>query len=337
MLKDEVETCGTSINLLDVMNAPGIFSNGKRLREYSMKDIPALSGKLIQEFDKRRSIKDMFTSRPSAKAAPVTAVATPANTPPMDLSIASLIGTHPSPSLPVPALKEVVQPSTNDRKRSAPAAATSRTLKRTKSGSTVGGESSLKGQSSLKGFFKPKLPVVTGVAREASVEEVSEQSPTKQGMGIPRPATPPSTVDEVASVASFGESPFASQKSPSIPASPSQFVDPFVSRESWGKLFSKPMAPRCEGHAEPCKTMKTKKPGFNCGRDFWMCARYVRPVLLDVLTSKSTFCNIQGVKTNSCCTCRPLGPTGHKERNTEWRCSTFIWSSDWNGVTDKNG
>jgi len=26
---------------------------------------------------------------------------------------------------------------------------------------------------------------------------------------------------------------------------------------------------------------------------------------------------------------RPLGPSGDKERGTEWRCGTFIWSSDW--------
>lgn len=54
---------------------------------------------------------------------------------------------------------------------------------------------------------------------------------------------------------------------------PEEFVDPIVSKESWSKLFTKPSAPRCEGHDEPCKMMKTKKTGFNCGRDFWMCTR----------------------------------------------------------------
>jgi AP endonuclease-2 len=28
---------------------------------------------------------------------------------------------------------------------------------------------------------------------------------------------------------------------------------------------------------------------------------------------------------------RPLGPSGDKEQGTEFRCRTFIWSSDWNG------
>ena len=70
-------------------------------------------------------------------------------------------------------------------------------------------------------------------------------------------------------------------------------------RAAWSHLFKKPIAPKCEGHAEPCKSMQTRKPGANCGRAFWMCAR-------------------------------PLGPSGQKERGTQWRCPTFIWCSDWN-------
>lgn len=84
------------------------------------------------------------------------------------------------------------------------------------------------------------------------------------------------------------------------PISPSGRVyDPIVSKESWSTLFSKPKVPRCESHNEPCTRMQTKKSGFNCGREFYMCAR-------------------------------PLGPSGSKERNTQWRCPTFIWTSDWN-------
>ena len=76
----------------------------------------------------------------------------------------------------------------------------------------------------------------------------------------------------------------------------------FEAKKSWGKLFKKPVAPKCE-HGEPCKTMLTKKPGVNCGRSFWMCNR-------------------------------PLGPSGNKERNTQWRCQTFIWASDWDTHQD---
>lgn len=81
--------------------------------------------------------------------------------------------------------------------------------------------------------------------------------------------------------------------------------DPVESKESWSKLFTKPAAPRCEGHDEPCISLLTKKSGINCGRSFWICPR-------------------------------PLGPTGSKEKNTQWRCHTFIWCSDWNSNTAPN-
>lgn len=81
--------------------------------------------------------------------------------------------------------------------------------------------------------------------------------------------------------------------------------DPIVSKESWSRLFAKPAAPRCESHREPCMRLQSKKKGFNLGREFWMCAR-------------------------------PLGPSGNKERGTQWRCTTFIWASDWQGANDGN-
>jgi len=75
--------------------------------------------------------------------------------------------------------------------------------------------------------------------------------------------------------------------------------DPVASKESWSRLLRKPATPLCE-HSEPCKSMLTRKKGENQGRSFWMCQR-------------------------------PLGPSGNKEKGTQWRCSTFIWSSDWKG------
>lgn len=76
--------------------------------------------------------------------------------------------------------------------------------------------------------------------------------------------------------------------------------DPIVSKESWDTLFRKKAAPLCDSHKEPCKSMVTRKKGENQGRSFWMCAR-------------------------------PLGPSGQKEKGTEWRCGTFVWCSDWKG------
>ena len=52
-------------NILDIMNPPGMFENGMRLREYSTKDVPSLSGKLLTEFNKRQNIRDMFNKKPA--------------------------------------------------------------------------------------------------------------------------------------------------------------------------------------------------------------------------------------------------------------------------------
>ena len=40
--------------------------------------------------------------------------------------------------------------------------------------------------------------------------------------------------------------------------------DPIQAKESWSKLLSKRVVPRCE-HNEPCISLLTKKPGINCG------------------------------------------------------------------------
>jgi AP endonuclease-2 len=81
-----------------------------------------------------------------------------------------------------------------------------------------------------------------------------------------------------------------------------------ASKASWATLFTRKPPPRCEDHAEPCISLTTKKPGVNCGRKFWMCPR-------------------------------PIGPSGAKEKGTQWRCATFIWGSDWNapGASDPGG
>ena len=48
-----------------------------------------------------------------------------------------------------------------------------------------------------------------------------------------------------------------------------------VDSSSWNKLFTKPNAPLCEKHMEPCIELVTKKPGPNNGRHFWICSRSV--------------------------------------------------------------
>ena len=60
---------GKEVDVRDVMNPAGMFKDGKRLREYSMKNLLPLSGKLIPEFDRRRNIRDMFSRKPSLPTA----------------------------------------------------------------------------------------------------------------------------------------------------------------------------------------------------------------------------------------------------------------------------
>ena len=188
-------------------------------------------------------------------------------------------------------------------KRAASDAQSSKGAKRTKGKATSAAAStSEKGQPTLKGFFAPKTVAQAiannGQSANAAATPLSEAA-TSGAAGMLPPDTgvtsPPSTAIP------REPSPPIPEEEYTAPPSPTTFVDPIASKNSWSKLFSKPIAPRCE-HDEPCKTMKTKKPGFNCGREFWMCVR-------------------------------PLGPSGAKEKGSEWRCGTFIWSSDWTGGT----
>ncbi|KAL8914140.1 MAG: hypothetical protein Q9171_001135 [Xanthocarpia ochracea] len=334
-LMDQIDIHGETVHTLDVMNPQGVFLNGIRQREYSTCDMLSLSGKLIPEFDGRRNIKDMFTRKPSLAKSPSTATSladTEQEDSNTDDTVGSSIEQVPQAGSPRSiaatgqTAKEIV-PHVAGKKRSFAATSTSRPLKRSKSGASGPVvPSNSKGQQSLKGFFfKP-----TATAQVGSTTPSPTQDAEKQNGDSPKPVleaaiefnpsnTEPSTQNNTAELFSSisPTSPLARQGpgstgTRSAQTSPSKkeyeegdldkVHDPIQSKESWTKLFTKPAAPRCEGHNEPCKTMLTKKSGMNCGRSFWMCAR-------------------------------PLGPSGQKEKNTQWRCPTFIWCSDWNSTT----
>jgi AP endonuclease-2 len=285
------------IHVLDMMNPVGMFRDGVRQRDYNpTKDVPPLSGRLLAEFTKRRNIRDMF-NKTSVLTKQIPAPA---------LIEASLIPngevTVPLPGATNIANKELVplaeaflansagnkripptsSPLNSPEKRSAPSTSPVKSGKRSKSGavSTLGNSASLaKGQQSLKGFFQTQNRTIDHshtLARSPSSSVTKDASDR-----ISTQATIPSP-----SSSSYAQTdPLASQE---------------ASKEGWTKLFSKRPPPRCEGHAEPCMLLTTKKPGVNCGRQFWMCSR-------------------------------PIGPSGQKENGTQWRCSTFIWASDWKG------
>jgi AP endonuclease-2 len=279
--KEVVDWQGQESHILDILNPPGMFRDGIRQREFSSaNDTLPMSGKLLPEFDKRRSIRDMFTRKPTLSKTESTAKPEPDE-------VESTKAPNTNTRLEGPLKRtlerkggsaEAENGANSQRtaeKRRASATSPAKPIKRTKPmNSSASSQPLTKGQQSLKGFF---------TSRPAGHASITQTQP-------PPPASPSSTTRSTKNV------------SPPPIASPSanseSFVDPETSREGWTKLFSKKPDPRCEGHGEPCKSLTTKKPGANCGRQFWICAR-------------------------------PLGPTGQKELGTQWRCGTFIWASDW--------
>jgi AP endonuclease-2 len=284
-------------HILDMMNPPGMFIEGVRQRDYSpINDVPLLSGKLLTEFTKRRNIRDMFnktavlmkkTPAPTLIEAPLTSIVNAAvltseatnvvdkKYMPLDEAfLANAAGNRRIP--PTPSLLN------SPEKRSAPSTSPAKPVKRSKSGgvSSSGNSTSLdKGQRSLKGFFQTQTK---STDPSSTLAVVSSSSASKDGSD--RLPTQP-TIQSTSPSSFAGTDPLASQE---------------ASKEGWTRLFSQKPPPRCEGHAEPCIILTTKKPGVNCGRQFWMCSR-------------------------------PIGPSGQKENGTQWRCSTFIWASDWKG------
>ena len=293
---------------------------GKRQREYSTtSDLLPSSSKLIPEFFGRRNIRDMFARKPplqlsqshdisikELEISTVPAVSQGSSTTEI------LSSTYGGPEEPCHSAVTMPSrsPSAVARKRSAPVT-TGGNKKRGKSGSiTTTPPLPGKSQQSLKGFFKPSATLDSKIVNASQGREWSQMNLNDDTIGRAlKPAANPS-LDSATHTPStvnirniVGESPSpksSPERNHTSSIQPQESVhDPVEIKESWSKLFTKPTAPRCEGHDEPCVSLLTKKPGMNLGRSFWMCRR-------------------------------PLGPSGVKEKNTQWRCQTFIWCSDWN-------
>jgi AP endonuclease 2 len=281
-LKDEVQTGDASCKLLDIMNPPGMFEDGKRLRNNTAKDLPALSGKLLPEFDKRRSIKDMFTKKPDPSPTVLPALDSQASTitdgdmeeePGASFVFASpkkdgqRLGSQSRDSLPT-------GPSNAALKRRATGASASTTVKRSKS--SIAGASTLsaeKGQKSLKGFFMPKTPELGQEGENAGFDHgaSTEQLGQSRKLSLPfekqesHPGEPKTPLSRTSSV--------TAEASPSKSVDEEIVIDQVASKETWDKLFTKRSAPKCESHGEPCTSYTTKKNGMNRGRAFWLCSR----------------------------------------------------------------
>lgn len=154
------------------MSAAGTFKEGRRLKDYTLKDIPAFSGKLLKEFDKRRSIKDMFGKKPAlthqqSSSTPAAVPDAVANTPPAVQTSFEKHETNgsdalpaepqrPSISMPTASQSQPSRTTSPEQKRKA-SETTPRPAKRSKSnGKSAEDKPADKGQQSLKGFFASK-------------------------------------------------------------------------------------------------------------------------------------------------------------------------------------
>ncbi|KAI0547591.1 DNA lyase [Xylaria curta] len=287
ILSDTVQIDGKEVAIRDIMNPSGVFKDGKRLREWSTKDLLPLSAKLIPEFDRRQNIKDMFFKKPGTlKTIPTLSQDTStkkAEEPVQPIASGSKDTVDSTPPSSITSISSPAKPSSSSLKRT-PSGTTSSNIPQKKAKAGPSREPSLKGQSSLMGFFKPKTTEnQTKKSEEKLVPPTNGFDGTVEAESSSSSETPKTDIDNPKADLTYADSEIV--------------FDPIQAKESWSKLLGKRIVPKCE-HGEDCISLVTKKSGMNRGRSFFICPR-------------------------------PLGPSGEKEKGTQWRCGTFIWSSEW--------
>ncbi|EOO01346.1 putative dna-(apurinic or apyrimidinic site) lyase 2 protein [Phaeoacremonium minimum UCRPA7] len=198
-LADVIKLDGKDVRTLDVMNPPGMFEEGQRKKEWTTKDLLPLSAKLIPEFDRRRSIRDMFSkkggaSKPKDQSAAAGSKKIPEQdlAPPTPLPLTTTpeavldedpavgddpfaIPQHPSRAIPITTPKRQASTvSDRPQKKQKPS------LVKQGSKSTSG-----KAQSSLTGFFKPKTASPSKKESEEPESPFGTESPQKGRTSIP--------------------------------------------------------------------------------------------------------------------------------------------------------
>jgi AP endonuclease 2 len=306
VIKDYVRFEGSEVHISDLVNPPGTFKDGKRLKDYSAKDIPALSAKLIPEFDRRRNIRDMFTRKLSL--VPETNKGSPAAgdshgsssaqglTDEKDIEGDTFATPPPTQEFSIsspPEKNSKLSMSLNKlqvAKRQPTEVSSSRPAKRTKPTGTQASstQSAGRGQQSLKGFFKPKNPASDGNETGSTTETIGLAVPSEDAANdwdppssplrrarttAMQPASPPNSRYLTRRDSSAEGKVDSEEQGDRAVDEETEIHDPIVAKESWSRLFSKRHPPKCEGHDEHCIQLTTKKPGVNCGRAFWICPR----------------------------------------------------------------
>lgn len=253
-LKDVVTVDGKDVHIRDIMNPPRVYRDGARLRDWTVKDLLPSSAKLIPEFDRRRSIKDMFSRKPTAsKSTPPVPTSQPSESPSKGLTkIESSIDEKQAeaPASQSESVTSAPSPAKSSRvlKRTpSSTASTSRPQKKTKA--ALAKEPSSKGQSSLMGFFKPKT-----TASPSTNPDIKEDPEPIGGLdGTSDIQFPTESNDE------------NDPKDASEATSSEMVFDPIQNKESWSKILGKRVMPKCE-HGEDCISLVTKKQGINRGK-----------------------------------------------------------------------
>lgn len=262
VINDTVRINDEEVFIKDIMNPPGLFKNGIRLREWSTKDMLPMSAKLIPEFDRRQSIKDMFFKKPAAPKAMPSLSQEPSlnqlDSNPEKSVTPTPTSTAESETLSATlATRSPVKPPSGSLKRTSSASVSTSTSNKSQKKARAGPsrESSVKGQSNLMGFFKPKptsndaktpedqnLPLAGGL--DGTVETEPSHTPTRSDVSKTRSS-------DSGDLSSHTDS--------------ENVFDPIQAKESWSKLLGRRIVPKCE-HGDDCVSLVTKKPGVNRGK-----------------------------------------------------------------------
>lgn len=290
---DTVKKEGVDIHITDLLNPSDMFKEGRRLREWSTKDLLPQSAKLLTEFDRRRSIRDMFAKKPAqSKPREASTIATTTESPSNASKGPDDQACTIAPSS-TPAIAHATTEASSPQKPESPSKAVSKTAptKRPSSSNTTQPNKKARSapikdktksgpsQSSLMGFFKPKtLPPSTSEQERREVDPpITADEGTEQPSPLQSPAGASSRPDNGSEAGEAGTDAIANSENGNEGASGEdgdRVFDPIESKESWSKLLGKKRAaPPCE-HGEPCVSYVTKKSGLNKGTS-WPSGRRI--------------------------------------------------------------
>ncbi|KAL2131990.1 hypothetical protein VTI74DRAFT_4322 [Chaetomium olivicolor] len=284
---DSVSVAGITVHIEDIMNPPGMFKEGKRQREWSPKDLLPTSAKLIPEFDRRQSIRDMFFKRASSfdntSSSSTQKPSTPdhrAHSPSRDANNEKhrdgsiLCASQASSQMASTAKRESTsncahesafsQKPTPAKRQAESLPPLSRHQKKgrlahDKQGSATSTSST---QSNLRKFFKPKtLMSETDLANKggniSNRDAPGDTAETKSTDCADEEERPSRSTPEDRILSGEKKGEFKSPDTKNV-------FDPIQAKESWSRLLGKRAIPTCE-HGEDCQLLVTKKPGINCG------------------------------------------------------------------------